>query len=197
MLTVGTWKGHLEVDDRHAQGCVCSLFFPMSSLKTRMASSLCGVGSCTGCRKQYSWASLCLSDRGSSRPHTERWPHFYNSCGKAISGCSALWQKPLSLRLSLSVCVRKGSLGHPTSLRFLDVLKNERKQAWLMFSEFGKEDYFAIYFLGSDFQKDYQTLWYPFSGTYAVCEFTECPKCWRNWWYDSEIRECRGAVILK
>lgn len=138
-----------------------------------------------------------LSDRGSSGAHTERWPHFFNSCRKAISGCSALWQKPLSLCLSHSASVRKGSLGHPSSLRFLAVLKNERKQAWLMFAEFGKEDCFAIYFLGSDFQKDCQTLWYPFSGTYSAWEVTECPKCWGNWWCYSEIRECRGAVILK
>lgn len=161
---MGTWEGHLETENQHAQGHVCILFLPVSVQKTHVASPLCGAGSCGSCWKQYSWTSLHLSDRGSSRAHTELWPHFYNSCGKShLRLFCSVTETIIFVSLSQCLC-QEGFSGPPLFLKFLAVLKNERKQPWLMFAEFGKEDCFAIYFLGSDFQKDCQTLWCPFSG---------------------------------
>lgn len=66
MLTIGTWEGYLQIADQPVQGHVCSLFFPVSTLKRHVASPLCGVGSCSGCWKQYSWASLWQRQQWSS-----------------------------------------------------------------------------------------------------------------------------------
>ena len=187
---MGTWEGHLETENQHAQGHVCILFLPVSVQKTHVASPLCGAGSCGSCWKQYSWTSLHLSDRGSSRAHTELWPHFYNSCGKSHL-------RLLSLCLSLSACVRKGSRGHPSFLSsWLYWKMRENSLDWCLQSSVRK---IALQFIswGLTSRKIAKPCGAHFQETYSVWEVPECPKCWGNWWYHSEIRECRGAVILK
>lgn len=122
---------------------------------------------------------------------------FITPAEKAISGCSALWQKPLSLCLSLSACVRKGSRGHPSFLSsWLYWKMRENRLDWCLQSSVRK---IALQFIswGLTSRKIAKPCGAHFQETYSAWEVPECPKCWGNWWYYSEIRECRGAVILK